>query len=73
MKKEGSVQTLKNKTACIVKILIAVAVIAAAVAVVLLYKNEILDAVDMAREKLDTMKRRFLCGREFEDYDEDIL
>jgi len=64
---------MKKKTACIIKILIAVAVIAAAVAVVLIYKNEILDAIDLAREKYDTMKRRFLFAKEYEDYEDDIL
>lgn len=64
---------MKKKTACVIKVLIIIAVLAAAVAAILFYKNELLDALDMAREKLDSLKRRYLCRREFEDYEDDIL
>ncbi|MCQ2451657.1 MAG: hypothetical protein MJ075_00790 [Oscillospiraceae bacterium] len=64
---------MKKKAACVIKVLIIVAVLAAAVAAILFYKNELLDALDMAREKLDSLKRRYLCRREFEDYEDDIL
>ena len=63
---------MKSKTASIIKFLIVIAVLAAIVTAIFIYKNEILDALDVAKEKVDTMKRRYLCGKEFEDYD-DIL
>jgi len=64
---------MKKKTACVIKVLIIIAVVAAAVAAVLFYKNELLDALDMVREKLDSLKHRYLYNREYEDYEDDIL
>ncbi|MBR6206298.1 MAG: hypothetical protein IKQ73_03950 [Oscillospiraceae bacterium] len=64
---------MKSKTASIIKFLIVIAVLAAIVAAIFIYKNEILDAIDVAREKVYTLKRRYINGREFEDYEDDIL
>ncbi len=64
---------MKSKTATIIKFLIIIAILAAIVTAIFIYKNEILDAIDVAREKVYTLKRRYLNGREFEDYEDDIL
>ena len=64
---------MKSKSAAIIKFLIIIAVLAAIVTLIFIYKNEILDALDVAREKFYTLKRRDINGREFEDYEDDIL
>ena len=64
---------MKSKSAAIIKFLIIIAVLAAIVTLIFIYKNEILDALDVAREKFYTLKRRYINGREFEDYEDDIL
>ena len=64
---------MKSKTASIIKFLIVIAILAAIITAIFIYKNEILDAIDVAREKVYTLKRRYLNGREFEDYEDDIL
>ena len=64
---------MKSKSAAIIKFLIVIALLAAIVTLIFIYKNEILDALDVAREKFYTLKRRYLNGREFEDYEDDIL
>ena len=64
---------MKSKTAAIIKFLIIIAILAAIITAIFIYKNEILDALDVAREKFYTLKRRYINGREFEDYEDDIL
>ena len=64
---------MKSKTASIIKFLIVIAILAAIITAIFIYKNEILDAIDVAREKVYTLKRRYINGREFEDYEDDIL
>ena len=64
---------MKSKTAAIIKFLIIIALLAAIITAIFIYKNEILDAIDVGREKVYALKRRYINGREFEDYEDDIL
>ena len=62
-----------KKSSIVWKILFILLAAAAAVTIIMMYKNEILDAVDALREKIICLKRRHIIGKEFEDYEDDIL
>lgn len=62
-----------KKTSIVWKILFILLAAAAAVTIILMYKNEILDALDALQEKIACLKRRRIFGKEFEDYEDDIL
>ena len=58
---------MKNKKA-IIGIIIAVAAVAAAVTLAIIYKNELKEIIAVVKNKIDEKKRVYFTREEFDDY-----
>lgn len=59
---------MKKKHVCILGAVATVLVIAAAVTMSILYKEELKGVVSSARDKVISLKQKYFCGDEFENY-----
>ena len=58
---------MKNKKA-VIGIIVAVAAVAVAVMLAVIYKNELLEIVAVVKDKIEEKKRIYFAKEEFEDY-----
>ena len=58
---------MKNKKA-VIGIIIAVAAVAAAVTLAIIYKNELLEIIAVVKDKIEEKKRVYFAKDEFSDY-----
>jgi len=58
---------VKNKKA-VIGIIIAVVAVAVAVTLAIIYKNELMEIVNVVKEKINEKKRVYFAREEFDDY-----
>lgn len=59
---------MKKKHVCILGAVATLLVIAAAVTMSILYKEELKDIISALRDKMISVKKKYFCGDEFENY-----